>query len=172
MAFVAIDPASIEVGDALKAELFTKIKSNEDDLNTRLNNIEASASKIELFEFFVQNATSANSFTGIYYLPIKDTMTITNAYVTIFEKGSLSGALEIDIKKSTDGTMDEFSFFSVFSTKPKITYASASDYDKSTNQVFSPGEIDLVPGDYLRLDVTELPTNGVVGKFLVTCYGE
>jgi hypothetical protein len=171
MAFVTINPLSIEVGDPIKAELFDLIKSNSDDHESRINSLETTAKRIELIEFQVSNASSASSFTGMYYLPINDTLTITNAFVTIFEKGSLTGNLEIDIKRSTTN-LDDTSFTSIFTTKPKIVFSTASDYEISSNQVFSPSIINLSPGDYLRLDVTELPTNGVIGKFLVTCYGE
>jgi len=171
MPFVTIDPLSIEVGDPIKAELFQNIKNGLDDHESRINSLETTAKRIELIEFQVSNATAASSFTGMYYLPIKDTLTITNAFITIFEKGSLTGNLEIDIKRSTTD-LDNPSFTSIFTTKPKIVFSTASDYDLSTNQVFNPGIIALAPGDYLRLDVTELPTNGVIGKFLITCYGE
>lgn len=171
MAYVAIDSNSIEVGDALKKELFDLIKSNEDDLDSRLNIVEATSKKVDIFKYMILNAASFNTASGLDYYEASDNFTITDAFIRIFEKGSLTGAVEIDIKRSTTD-LDGSSFTSIFSTKPKITMASASDYDQSTNQVFNPSQINISPGDFLRLEITEMPTNGVLGKFLVSSYGE
>jgi hypothetical protein len=171
MAFTTINPSAIEVGDPLTKDLFDTIKANEDDHESRLNTLETNASRVEIFALDIRNADSSPSFTGFAYARMISDITITNAFVEIYEKGSLTGALEIDIKRSTTDKNDT-SFTSIFTTKPKITMASASDYDTSTNQVFAPSQINLSVGDYLRLDITELPTSGVIGKFIVTCYGE
>lgn len=171
MAFVAINPTAIEVGDALTKDLFDTIKGNFDDHESRINSVETNAKRIEIFSLDIRNADSSPSFTGFAYARIITPMTLTNAFVEIYEKGALTGALEIDIKRSTTNK-DDSSFTSVFTTKPKITMATASNHDTSTNQVFSPSLINLAVGNYLRLDITELPTNGVIGKFIVTCYGE
>lgn len=171
MAYTTINSSSIEVGDALKKELFDLIKSNEDDLDSRLNTVEATSKKVNIFKYLVLNAASFNTATGLDYYEADDTFTITDAFLRIFEKGSLTGAIEIDIKRSTTN-LDNASFTSIFSTKPKITMASASDYEQSTNQVFNPAQINISPGNYLRLEITQMPTNGVIGKFLVSSYGE
>jgi hypothetical protein len=171
MAFVAIDPNSIEVGDPLKKELFDLIRTNEIDLDSRLNQVENTAKKIPFFKFLFINAAVFTTGTGVTYYEADDDFTITDAFIRIFEKGSLTGALEIDIKKSiTD--LDGTSFVSIFTTRPKITMASASDYDASTNQVFNPAQISVSKGDFLRLDITEMPTSGVLSRFLISSYGE
>jgi hypothetical protein len=161
----------IEVGDALKKELFDKIKNNDDDHETRLAQLETVAKKVEVFKQLVLNAASANTMTGLAYYKADEAFTLTSATITIFEKGSLTGALEIDIKKSTTN-LDSASFTSVFTTKPKITWASASDYAESSNQVFDNNKIDIEVGDYLRFDVTEMPASGILGKFILNVYGE
>lgn len=171
MAFVTIDPNTIEVGDPLKKELFDRIKSNEDDHETRLNNLESTVAKIDFMKFMVVNASSASSFTGMYYYEANGSFTITDAFIRIFTKGSLSGNLEIDIKVSTTD-MDNASFTSIFTTTPKIDFSTISNYGKSTNQAFDATKINIQPGYFLRLDVTELPTNGVISRFLIEAYGE
>jgi len=171
MAFTTIDPNSIEVGDALRKELFDLIKDNFDDHESRLNSLALSAGKVEIFLFDLVNGSNFSTATGLAYYQAIETFTITNAAIRIYTKGSLTGAVEIDIKKSTTD-MDNASFTTIFTTKPKVTYSGASDYDTSTNQVFNSGQININPGDILRLDITEAPTGGVLPKLKLIVYGE
>lgn len=171
MAFSSISSAVIAVGQAIKAELWGKVKGNFDDHETRINQIESSSSKLEIIKFFVLNASEFSTGTGLFYWESNDTFTITSAYVQIFEKGSLAGTFEVDIKKSTTD-LNSTSFTTIFTTKPSIAFASVADYEKSTNQVFDPTKINIVPGNYLRLDITQMPTTSVMSKFLITVYGE
>jgi hypothetical protein len=171
MAFSSISSAVIAVGQAIKAELWGKVKDNFDDHETRINAIESTTSKIPIIKFYVLNASSFSTATGLFYWESNDTFTITSAYVQIFEKGSLSGTFEVDIEKSTTD-LNSTSFTSIFTTKPSITFASVADYAKSTNQVFDPTKISMVPGNYLRFDITQTPASGVMSKFLITVYGE
>lgn len=171
MAYTTIDPNSIEVGDALKKELFDLIKSNEDDLDSRITTLSVGAKKVELFKYMLLNGSTFSTATGLDYYQAIETFTITSAEIRIFEKGSLTGSIEIDVKKSTTD-MDSASFTSIFTTKPKIILASAADYDTSTNQVFNSGQIAMVAGDILRLDITIAPTNGPLPKLQIIVYGE
>lgn len=169
MAFQVINSSEIEVGDPLKKELFNKIKNSFDDHETRLNGVEASAKKIGLFKGTIRNAASFSSATGLILLPITDEFTVTECYLQIFEKGTLTGSLEIDVKKAAtlNGT-----YTSIFTTKPKITLSGVSDYAKSTNQIFNPAQIGVLPNNFLRVDITSFPSGGVLGKFILVLYGE
>jgi hypothetical protein len=171
MAYVTIDPASIEVGDALRKELFDTIKTDLDDLDTRVTALSTGAKKVELFKYVLLNGSAFSTATGLDYYQAIESFTVTNAEIRIFEKGALTGSIEIDVKKSTTN-MDDPSFSSIFTTKPKIIYASAVDYETSTNQVFNGGQISISAGDILRLDITIAPTNGVLPKLQLIIYGE
>lgn len=171
MAFETISNLAIAVGSAIKAELWSKVKNNFDDHETRLNQVESSSSKLEIIKFYVLNGSEFSTGTGLFYWESNDTFTITSAYVQIFEKGTLAGTFEVDIKKSTTD-LNSASFTTIFTTKPSIAFASVADYAKSTNQVFDPTKINMVPGNYLRLDITQMPTTSVMSKFLITVYGE
>jgi hypothetical protein len=171
MAFSTISSAVIAVGQAIKAELWGKVKDNFDDHETRINNIESSSSKIPIIKFYVLNGSEFATGTGLFYWESNDNFTITSAYVQIFEKGSLTGTFEVDIKKSTTD-LDSLSFTTVFTTKPSLAYASIANYAKSTNQVFDPTKVSMVVGNYLRFDITQMPVGGVMSKFLITVYGE
>ena len=171
MAFISIDPATINVGDPLKKEFFDRAKGNFDDLDDRLNNVEAGTTRVPVMKFDMRNASSFSSATGLFYYEADSDFTLTDCFIRIFEKGSLAGFLEIDIKKSTTDLADG-SFTTVFTTAPKITFSGASDYDASTNQVFDPTKVDINAGDFLRLDILQAPPSGVIGRFLLTLFGE
>lgn len=171
MAFSSISSLAIAVGSAIKAELWGKVKNNFDDHETRINAIETVSNKIPVIKFYVLNGSDFSTATGLFYWESNDTFTITSAYVQIFEKGTLTGTFEVDIKKSTTD-LNGTSFTTIFTTKPSITFASVADYAKSTNQVFDATKISIVPGNYLRFDITQMPTTSVMSKFLITVYGE
>jgi len=170
MAYVTIDPNEIKVGDPIKKELWDKIKSNEDDLNGRLIGVEATGAKIVVFDHTVINAASASTLTGLNFFRAISGFTLSNCIISIFEKGALTGVLEVDVKKNA--TPADAGMTSVFTTRPSITIASVSDYAESTNQVFNTGVSQVSAGEYLRFDVTSLPTGGVLGKFRIVIFGE
>lgn len=170
MAFTTIPATSIEVGDPITKDLFDLVKDNSDDHEARILALESGQARIELINCIFGNAVSASSFTGIIDVNAPQGLTITDCYVQIYEKGSLTGAIEIDIK--VNSTPDDVGMTSIFTTLPKITYASAADYDKSTNQVFNTLLTTVAEGDNIRLDITELPAGGVISRFRVVLYGE
>lgn len=170
MPFVTIPSNAIDVGDPITKDLWDKVKGNLDDLDQRLTGTETSQNQIVLFDALYINSSSAVTITGIDDTNALQNVTLTDCYVQIYEKGSLTGALEIDVK--VNSTPDDTGMVSVFSTKPKITLASASDFDKSTNQIFDGTKVDVTEGFNIRLDVTEMPGSGVLGKFRVVLVGE
>lgn len=171
MAYAAINDNEIEVGDPLKKEIMDKIQDNFADHETRISSVESGAQKVVVFKTLVMNASSANTLTGLLYYIADDAFTLTSATIQIFEKGSLGGALEINLKKSTTD-LDNPSFATVFVTAPRITMGAAANYDISSNQVFDNNQVSIAAGDIIRFDVTEMPTSGVLGKFLLNVYGE
>ena len=170
MAFTPIDSNTIKVGDPLKKDLFDLIKSNEDDLDSRVSALSLTANRIVVFDHTILNVTSSTTLTGLNFFRAISDFNLIGGIVSIFEKGSLTGTLEIDVKKNS--TPNDTGMTSVFTTRPSITYAGASDYEESSNQVFNAGVATISTGDYLRLDVTSLPSNGVIGKFRVIIFGE
>lgn len=169
MAFVT--PPIRNVGDAITKEFFDTNRSNEIDLDSRLNNVEANANKVSVFEDLFVNGSQFLTGTNINYYEATTVFTITNANFRIFTVGSNSGFLEIDIKRSTTDN-DDGSFVSIFTTKPKIDYSTALDDDETTNQVFDPGQINIAIGDRLKFDITQTPTSGVAPRFMLKVYGE
>ena len=171
MAFITIPPSIIQVSKAIKKEIFQLIKDNLDDHETRINSLETTATKIEVMKFLLLNGSVFPTATGLYYYEADQEFTITDSFIRIFEVNSLTGIIEIDIKKSVTD-LDNASFSSIFTTKPSIDLSTASDYDSSINQVFDPSKVTMQPGQFLRLDITSAPTNGVLPKLLINLFGE
>lgn len=170
MAYISIPDSIIKVGDAIKKELWDTIKGNFDDHEERLNNFEAGAVKIPVFKMLVNNKTVSPVLNGVAYYKVDQNFNVTYATVQIFEKGSLTGTLEIDIKKSLTDLADG-SFSSIFTTKPKITFATDANYAISGNQVLNNNAICLA-GETLRLDITSVPGGGLLTQFIINVYGE
>lgn len=173
MAFTSINTNDLDVGDPIKKELLDLIKSNQDDLDTRVTGLAANANKIVIFNEIILNAASYGSgatVTGLDLYRCESDFNLTDCKIWIFEKGSLTGNLEIDIQVSSSA--DFTSSSSVFTTQPLIDYSTASSYDESTNTVFNPSFQSVSTGDYLRLDITELPASGTLGKFGIFFIGE
>jgi hypothetical protein len=168
MAFVPIASGEIEVGKAVKKELFQKIKDNLDDLDFRVAALGASSGIIEVFNVSISNASSASSLTGLidYRAPIN--FSLAQVRLEIYETGSLSsGLLEIDILKGP--SPDTAGLTSIFTTLPSINFATAADYDFS-NGVLDSTQQAVTAGEFLRLDITSLPAQ-TLGSFRVLAYG-
>lgn len=173
MAFTTINSSNLDVGDPLKKELLDLIKSNQDDLDSRITAVEGSSGKIVVFNEIVLNAASLSgggAITGLDLYRAESDFNLTDAKVYIFTKGSLTGNLEIDVQLSD--TADFTASNSVFTIKPKIVYSTASNYDESANTVFNATYQSITTGQYLRLDVSELPSSGTIGRFGVYFIGE
>lgn len=170
MAYTSIPSTLYDIGDPVKRELFQTTAENMDDHETRINLVETGAKKHEFFSGGVSNASSASSLTGLDYWIVPFDMVFSEAKIGIFEKGSLTGTLEIDVRKSA--SLDDTGAVSLFTTRPSIDIAAASDYDQSTNAVIDTGTNSLSEGDVIFLDITSLPSNGILGKFSLILIGE
>lgn len=169
MAFSSLSSALIAVGKPIVASIFSTLKSNQDDLNTRLSTVEASVNKIIFFDGTMINASDYASATGLIFHRVTASIDLTDAKVAIFDKGAVSsGTLEIDIQKAS--SPDFTSSVSVFTTKPSLDLSVASNYTESSNAVLSVSNKALSEGDYIRLDVSSLPSG--LGKFQIYVIGE
>lgn len=155
MAFTTISSAIIQVGKAIKKELFQAIKDSLDDLDSRTAALEVTGSFIEIIDQTIYSATTAAALTGLLFYKVKQNTRVTKVEVQIYEKGAISsGSVTIDLKKATTlgGT-----FTSVMTVLPTINFASASDYAANSGTINAVLN-DLVTGEFLRLDFTALPS--------------
>jgi len=168
MAYVA--PSTVAVGDPVTSTSYNIIVGDVIDHESRIVSVEGAVGLIEIFNGLVVNAASFSTLTGLAMHKANQAFTLTGAKIGFFTKGSLTGTLEIDIKKST--SLDFGSAVSVFSTKPSINIGVAADYSESSNAAFHITNKVVALNDWLKFDITSMPTGGVLSKFTVVLYGE
>lgn len=169
MSFSSLSSSLYDVGKAVTRQLFNRLKLNQDDLQSRLTTVEAAASKIVFYNENVRSAANFATASGITFYRVQSSIDVTDAKVGIFDKGGVSsGTLEIDVQKAS--SLDFSSSVSIFTTRPSLDMSVASNYSESTNSVLSLTNKVLVEGDYLRIDITGLPTG--LGEFQLYLIGE
>lgn len=170
MAFSSLSSALYDVGKAVTRQLFNTLKNNQDDLNSRLLTVEASSNKIIFFDGIVSNAATYSTLTGAIFHRVQSDIDITDCKIALYDKGGISsGTLEIDVQKASSGN-DFSASVSVFTTRPSLDLSVASDYTESSNTVLSITNKVLSEGDWLRIDITSLPTG--LGYFHIYLIGE
>ena len=168
MAYTPINASNIQVGDSVKQELFQAIKDNFDNHETRIIAAETSGAVLEVFDEDVHNASSAVTMTNLLSYQAKRNIRITKVTLQIYEKGSVSsGILEMDVLKASSlgGT-----YASILTTLPDIDFSTAANFD-ATDGIINGSLNELIDGDYLRVDMTSLPTVSV-GRWRIIVYGE
>ena len=169
MAFTSLASGLIAVGKPLIKTIFQTLKDNDDDLNSRLGSVEASTSKIVFFDGVIYTAATFATATGLIFHRVQVGIDITDCKVGIFAKGGVSsGTLSVDVQKAT--SPDFSSSVSIFTTQPSLDMASAADFAESANAVLSGSNKVLAEGDYIRIDISSLPTG--LGKLIVYLIGE
>ena len=120
---------------------------------------------IEVFNNTITIGSRASTITGVNYFKAPIGLTLGEIKLQIFTKnGSLTGSLTIDIKKNT--SPDNTGMTSIFSAAPTINFATATDYTEVTG---TKSTSSVSAGDWLRLDITSIPTN-FKGTFSVMVY--
>ena len=103
--------------------------------------------------------------TGVMYFKAPYAITINKVRLQAFTKdGVVAGNLIIDLKKNT--TPDSVGMTSIFSTPPTLDFSTISDYDFSTGTLNAGAT--MADGEYLRLDITSIPTG--VTKMYIQVY--
>jgi len=167
MAFSSLSSALYDVGKAVTRQLFSTLKSNQDDLQTRLLSLEGSANKIEIFNGVIYGIGGYSTITGSIFHRAKSDITLTDAKVIVFDiSGLSSGTISLDVQKATSA--DFTSSVSVFTTEPSLDLSTAASYDESTNAAFDATNKVVSAGDWLRIDITSIPAGlGKAGFYLI-----
>jgi len=165
MVFTAIDPNDIEVGDPVTAELLDLIRTNFDDIDSRVTtNAAAAANAFPIrFELLGLYGNLATPSTGLMYHRLNFGITLTGAIIMIYDAGS-GGTTEIDIERSATGGG---AYASVFSTQPSVA-SGGGDFATSSNAVISTSS--FVAGDIFRFDLTSSQTGSPDGFELILTY--
>jgi hypothetical protein len=158
MAYTTINSLTIAVGQPIKAETFALIKSNEDDLDSRISALAASSSSIEIVneEIFVGNLTFASTINLIFREAIS-AYNVTEVAIQLFAKSpATTGSLTVDVKKGT--STNPASFATIMTTPPTLNIATAVNYQRAVGVINSSSQ-NFALGNILRVDLTALPAN-------------
>jgi len=169
MAFTPLNINDLDIGDPIKRSILTTVKDDLDDLDSRTSQIEALSNRVLVFDFPIINVNKLTSITGISIFRSSINFTLTDAKVVVYDINGISGTLQIDVKKLISPSLNTYS--TVFTTKPSITFPTTVNYQTSTNAVYDNSMKNIIIGDYLRLDITSLPSS-IITKFHVSIMGE
>lgn len=175
MPYVPIDSNDIEIGKPTKKSIFKTIKDNLDDHESRIDSVQAGASKVEIFNFEVFgyiNDYTISELTSIGITESTINYSVTAMTVSLqnnpqFLQSTSTGALEIDLEKSIDNGI---TWTSIMTTIPSIPNGINSTGYKSTNGVINTLISSVNQGDLLRVSVKSMKENQ--GSFNITVYGE
>lgn len=160
MPFSTIVTTEIEAGDPTTQDLFSKIKTNEDDHETRIVSLEAgSATTYPPYEFYVSGPYEGYTpLLGCGHIRIAFNITVLAGRLAIIKAGT-SGTTQIDFKYKRGAG----SWTSIFSTLPSVA-STSGDYAVSTNGILS--VTSLLAGDLVRMDITTTQAgtpNSIIG---------
>lgn len=149
MAFTTIPSSWLDVGDPTKKELFDRIKANEDDLDSRVGDTEASLTNETPIQFQVTgpywNEASFPINDAAHVIRIPFNIELTSAVLHVVDDGS-SGTLDVDVEYKRGVA----AWTTIFSTRPSLANGGG-DNSIATNGVIS--VTDLNAADFLMLKI-------------------
>jgi hypothetical protein len=169
MAFTSLNINDLDIGDPIKRSIMTTIKDDLDDLDSRASQIEALSNRVMVFDSPVINVNKLTSITGLSIFRSSINFTLTDAKIVVYDINGISGTLQVDVKKLISPSLNTYS--TVFTIKPSITFPTTVNYQESNNAVFDNSMKNIIIGDYLRLDITSLPSS-IITKFHISIIGE
>jgi hypothetical protein len=163
--FTSIPSSLIQVGKALKKEIFSLLKINLDDHEERISTIELTSGAsfyvfngdVDLKYFDIEN----NDF---FYFKAPITFNVTSFQVQLFDKeGVDDGILSVDVQKSVDTNNDNFA--SILESEAEADFSTDADYSVHSGSI--DGSLNTVEiNQILRIVVTSKPSD-YFGKVLV-----
>lgn len=152
MAFTAFTTGEIEAGDSVTQDLWTKVKTDFDDHESRIVSLEGGSATAypfwlwHCYGYYSDMAPVNTDSRNLGVIEVPFNINIQAARVRIHIAGS-SGTTEIDIKKKTGAG----AWTSIFSTLPSVA-SGAGNWAISTNAVLS--ITSLATGDLLRAELS------------------
>lgn len=168
MAYDTLTAAQIAAGKALKEEILTKIKSNQDGFNTDIENLKQ-ISVIDIFNIHISGDISSYSVaqiqsrSPIFKAPVKASIT---SFVFTLLSTSSSGTLEIDILKSTDNGIN---FSTLLNSPVELTGTAIGSLSGIVDFINAAAQ-DFNQNDLLKILITGVQVNQ--GDFDLSVYGE
>lgn len=166
MAYSELPDSAIEVGKAIKKEIFKKLNDNVKDHEERISALALGASPVEICEANVDLRSGSVGSGDVFTYKAKSYFILSQAQLQIFERSpNTSGSLTVDILKSA--TLDG-AFTTMLTTPITIDYALVLDF-ASLDGVFD-GVPEVLSGEYIKVRVLASPTKYPV-KFRVGIHG-
>lgn len=149
MAFTAITTAEITTGEPVAFDLWTKVKDDLDDHESRLAGAENTIIKPFPYVFEVKGPYYlGGTVSAVAYIRMQNAITLSAAQIFVPTAGT-SGTLEIDIQYKRGVS----AFATIFTTRPSVAFG-AGNFAVSSNGVLSVTDIEA--GDILRLDIVSV----------------
>lgn len=147
MAYTPFTTAEVTAGEPVTQDLFTKVKDDFADHETRITAVEAATSSYRPLEYDIQGGYWGLTipYTGILYDRINFSMTLLAARLIIVTAGT-SGTTTVNVEYKRGAG----SWTTIFTTKPSVAY-TAGDLAVSTNAVLA--VTSLQAGDFLRVNI-------------------
>ena len=172
-----LTPTEIQPSKPVKSELFDKLRAINDDIESRLTELENTSTSQPVFEQMVSisNPTAPSPDLVIVMSPaFKNSVTLTSSNLTLLEKSvpytsdPLANGLEIDVQKSAGGVLDADFTDSIFTVRPFIDFIDAANPTAGDNDTgtFDLGQINIAAGERLRLVLTGVPANQQLIRFI------
>lgn len=149
MAFSPFNTTEISASKANTQDLWSKIKDDFDDHESRLLSVESGSAVsyppmiLALSGFYGEIIAANRIITQVNF-----GLLITGAKLIVHTAGS-SGTTQVDLKKKSGAS----SPVSIYSTLPSLAFG-AGDFSQSTNQILNVANTTLLANDFLILDLT------------------
>lgn len=152
MAYTEIPASLVQVGKAIKKELFDLIRNNQIDINNRVTTLSLGANPVDVMEADILVKSTVIGDGTIANYKAKAFFNISSATLQINTVSGNTGVLTIDVLKST--TLGGV-YSSILVSPMAINYTIATDYD------FTTGDFGVLTGvntgEYLKIQITTLP---------------
>lgn len=164
MAFTSISSTLINVGKAVKREIFTLIKDNFDDHESRLIAVEFQQAANYIFNGDISLVGIDEYDPTVFYYKTPTALQLSDVTGQLFTKQSISsGILSFDIEKSTD--TNNSNFVSCLNSDLSFNFATDAEYSSKQGDINGSTSV-LNAEDILRIKFTSVPI-GFNGKILI-----
>jgi hypothetical protein len=160
--------AEIAAGQPTKEEIFEKIKANQEEFETNISNLQASSSKVDVFNLSYSgnmddyDISDLNDRTPVFKAP--SDFSIVQIQSTLLQ-ASTSGTLEFTIERSDD---DGQNWTAILTAPVELTGNAVGDTSAAPSFVVNGEQISQ--NDLLRITFTGQQVDQ--GDFQISVYGE
>jgi hypothetical protein len=164
MAFTSLSNTLIQVGKAVKKEIFQVVKDNFDDHETRLNSVEFQQAANFIFNGDISLFGFDSNNPDVYYYKAPTNFSLSDVEGQLFTKQSIvTGALSVDIQKSIN--TNDVNFSSCLTSDLSFNFATDPNYT-SKQATIDGSNSTFITDDVLRIVITSIP-EGFTGRILL-----